>query len=152
MPARTLRAPAELNGVDPGRILFLAGAVSNGDWQAELSQRLAPHLDGWTLVNPRLEDPPRQEDGARSEIAWEFRHLHAADAVLFWLEPPTVCPVSLYELGKVSMTRKPVFLGVHPGFPIKTDIVVQTQLARPDALIVHSLDDLAACVMETLAR
>src|SRR5687768_8291859 len=94
MSARTLKAPAELNGVDPGRILFLAGAVSNGDWQSELIDRLAPHLDGWTLVNPRLEQPPKTEDATRAEIAWEFRHLHDADAVLFWFEPPTPCPIS----------------------------------------------------------
>ena len=152
MPARLLKAPAELNGTDPGRILFLAGAVANGNWQDGLAARLAPHLDGWTLANPRLDDPPRDEAGVRAEIAWEFQHLHRAAAVLFWLEPPTHCPISLYELGKVTMTEKPIFLGVPPDYPCKTDVVIQTQLARPDAVIVHSLDDLTSAVLETLAR
>jgi hypothetical protein len=151
MPARVLKAPAEFNAVHPGRILFLAGAVSNGDWQDPMVRRLAPHLDGWTIVNPRLDDPPKDDAGIREEIAWEYRHLHDADAVLFWLEPPTFCPISLYELGKVTMTEKPLFLGVHPAYDCRTDVVVQTQLARPDAVIVHSLDELAEAVLEHLA-
>ncbi len=152
MSARTLRAPQELNGVDPGSLLFLAGAVSQcPDWQTDLTLRLAPALDGWTLVNPRLDDPPEDPARVEAEIAWEFRHLHAAHAVLFWLCPPTPCPVSLYELGKVSMTDKRLFVGVDPAYPLRADVLVQTRLARPDALVVHSLDDLAACVRETFA-
>ncbi|MCW8138617.1 MAG: nucleoside 2-deoxyribosyltransferase domain-containing protein [Planctomycetota bacterium] len=153
MPARTLRAPAELNGVDPGALLFLAGGVSQcPDWQTDMILRLAPALDGWTLVNPRLARPPRDPAAVEAEIAWEFRHLHGADAVLFWLTPPTPCPVSLYELGKVSMTTKPLFVGVHPEFPLRSDVVVQTRLTRPDARVVDSLDDLAGCVLEALTR
>jgi hypothetical protein len=152
MPARTLRAPQELNGVDPGRLLFLAGGVAQcPDWQADMILRLAPALDGWTLVNPRLDDPPTDPRGVEAEIAWEFRHLHAAHAVLFWLCPPTPCPVSLYELGKVSMTDKRLFVGVDPRYPLRADVLVQTRLARPDALLVGSLDDLAERVREALA-
>lgn len=125
--------------------------MKNGDWQADMVRRLAPHLDGWTLVNPRLDDPPKDEAGIEAEIAWEYRHLHDAHAVLFWLEPPTHCPISLYELGKVTMTEKPLFLGVHPAYDCKVDVVVQTRLARPDAVIVHTLDDLAESVLAALA-
>lgn len=152
MPARTLRAPAELNGVSPGQLLFLAGAV-NGcpPWQDAMSERLAPTLGGWTIVNPRLDDPPQEPDGVQAQIAWEFRHLHAADAVLFWLTPPTPCPISLYELGKVSMTDKRLFVGIDEAYPLRADVVVQTRLARPDALVVGSFDDLAARVLEALA-
>lgn len=153
MPARTLRAPHELNGVDPGRLLFLAGGVAQcPDWQADMILRLEPVLDGWTLINPRLDDPPTDPALVEAEIAWEFRHLHAADAVLFWLCPPTPCPVSLYELGKVSMTDKRLFVGVDPEFPLRADVLVQTRLARPDALVVGSLDDLAERVLVALTR
>jgi hypothetical protein len=153
MPARTLRAPAELNGVHPGQILFLGGAVAAcPDWQTFMSERLAPTLDGWTIVNPRLDAQPEHPDAIQTQIAWEFRHLHAADAVLFWFTPPTPCPISLYELGKVSMTDKRLFVGVDEAYPLRADIMVQTRLARPDALVVGSLDDLAARVMETLAK
>jgi hypothetical protein len=152
MPARVLRAPAELTGVDPGRLLFLAGAVNGCPaWQDAMAERLAPALDGWTIVNPRLEDPPTEPDGVQAQIAWEFRHLHAADAVLFWFTPPTPCPISLYELGKVSMTDKRLFVGIDAAYPLRADVLVQTQLARPDALVVGSLDDLAARVLEALA-
>lgn len=151
MPARTLRAPDELNGVHPGRILFLGGAVAAcPDWQGSMIQRLAPALDGWTIVNPRLDDPPAGPALVQAQIAWEFRHLHAADAVMFWFTPPTPCPISLYELGKVSMTDKRLFVGIDDAYPLRADVMVQTRLARPDALVVGSLDDLAARVLEAL--
>jgi hypothetical protein len=150
LAARIVRALAE-PPADAARVLFLAGGVSAcPDWQADVARRLAPALHGWTIANPRVDDPPTDAEGVEKQIAWEFRHLHAARAVLFWLPPPTPCPISLYELGKVSMTDTPLLVGVHPEFPLRKDVLVQTRLARPDAVLVESLDELVAHALERL--
>jgi hypothetical protein len=82
-------------------------------------------------------------EAAPQQIAWEHHHLRLVDAILFWFPRETLCPIALYELGAWSMTSKPLFLGVHPDYPRRQDIEVQTQLARPDVLVVYSLVDLA---------
>ena len=80
---------------------------------------------------------------AVAQIEWEHRHLHRADALLFWFPCETLCPIALYELGAWSMTGKPLCVGTHPDYPRRLDVEVQTRLARPDIRVVSSLEDLA---------
>lgn len=128
------------------RSLFLGGGVTNcPDWRADLRRA----LDGapWVLLNPRrrrfdVHDP----SASQAQIEWEHRHLQLADAVLFWFCAETLQPITLYELGAWSMTRKPLFVGVHPGYARANDVVIQTRLARPEVRVVDSLDELAVQV------
>ena len=41
------------------------------------------------------------------------------------------------------MTRKPVFVGIHPDYTRRFDLEVQIPKKRPDIKVVYSLDDLA---------
>lgn len=103
------------------------------------------------LLNPRRENfPIHDPTAARRQIDWEHRHLRKASAVSFWFPKETLCPIVLYELGAWSMTDKPIFVGVHPEYPRRRDVEIQTALTRPNVRIVTNLDDLAKMVWRFL--
>ncbi len=128
----------------PERTLFMAGGITGcPDWQLELAALLAD--TEWALLNPRRRNFPQHDPAAvEAQIKWEHAHLRAASAILFWFPSETLCPITLYELGTWSMTDKPLFLGIHPAYPRRLDVEIQTRLVRPEVDIVHSLAALAA--------
>lgn len=141
-----VRAPA--GAPDAGPCLFLAGGISGcPDWQGPLGEQLAAGLPGWTILDPRRELPPEDDAAVAAQVAWEHRHLRRSTAVLFWFPPETLCPITLYELGAMSMTTRPLFVGVDPGYARRRDVLLQTGLARPDVEPVGSLAALAAQVL-----
>jgi hypothetical protein len=140
---RYIEAPAEYDGGDVS--LFLAGGITGcPHWQQEVAG-LLPDTD-LTLLNPRRRAFPADADGATAQIIWEFRHLRKASAILFWFPREALCPIALYELGAWSMTDKPLFVGTHPEYERRHDVVIQTSLARPDVSVSDSLDALARAV------
>lgn len=135
-----IEALDEFDGNGPS--LFLAGGITECvDWQKQVAEILAPLPI--TIVNPRRAQFPMGDPAAATrQIEWEHRHLRKASAILFWFPCETLCPITLYELGAWSMTTKPLFIGTHPDYRRRDDVVIQTRLARPDVQVVHSLDDL----------
>src|SRR5262249_54129317 len=95
-----------------------------------------------------IDDPGAAEE----QIRWEFEHLRKADAILFWFPGETLCPIALYELGAWSMTDKPLFVGTHPAYARRQDVLIQTRLARPDVPVTESLADLAALALSWWSR
>ncbi|MEW6210443.1 MAG: nucleoside 2-deoxyribosyltransferase domain-containing protein [Acidobacteriota bacterium] len=143
---RYIECPDErpLSGGERG--LFLAGGITDcPDWQSRMVDELS--ATRWTLLNPRrksfaIDDPV----AAEFQIRWEHARLREASDILFWFPQEAICPIALYELGAWSMTAKPLFVGVHPLYPRRRDVEIQTALARPDVRIVYSLDELARIV------
>jgi hypothetical protein len=135
---------------DPGRSLFLGGGISGcPDWQREMIYL----LDGidLTILNPRRASFDMSDSSMHvQQIGWEYAHLRIASAILFWFPCETLCPITLYELGAWSMTDKALFIGTHPRYARKDDIIVQTCFVRPDIQVVHSLDALAQRVMDSV--
>lgn len=130
--------------------LFLAGGITDcPDWQSDVLHKLAQlrHSSQLTVLNPRRKNfPIHNPDAATAQIEWEHFHLEAAHAILFWFPCETLCPIALYELGAWSMTQKRLFVGCHPDYKRKADVVIQTQLRRPNVHVVFSLDDLVTKV------
>ncbi|MBC8138460.1 MAG: nucleoside 2-deoxyribosyltransferase domain-containing protein [Fibrella sp.] len=128
--------------------LFLAGGISNcGDWQSEMIALLA--IPDLVLLNPRrdrfdMSDPTVSE----AQIAWEYRYLRQATAVLFWFPPETLCPITLFELGGALERSAPVFVGCHTDYARQSDVRVQISLARPEIRVVSVLADLAKQIQE----
>ncbi|MBC7809361.1 MAG: nucleoside 2-deoxyribosyltransferase domain-containing protein [Akkermansiaceae bacterium] len=136
-----LTAPEEKMIATPS--LFLAGGISDcGDWQSEMIALLAD--SGWSLLNPRREVfDVHDATVSEAQIAWEYRYLRQATAVLFWFPPETLCPITLFELGGALERSAPVFVGCHPNFARRDDVRVQVALRRPAVPVVGSLDTLA---------
>lgn len=122
--------------------IFLAGGISNcNDWQEVAKNLLKPN--NLTVINPRRADFDVNDPNCSAfQIEWEHRHLKLVDAVAFWFPWETLCPITLFELGKVLSTDKDVFVGVHPAYKRKFDIEHQVKLMRPEIRIVNDLEEL----------
>ena len=123
--------------------LFLAGGISGcADWQAELLRML--EKEDLVLLNPRRKHFSSNNRNIEEEqIKWEYDHLRKASAISFWFPKETPCPITLYELGKQSVSDKPLFIGIHPDYRRRRDVEIQTKLVRPEIKIVYSLDELS---------
>lgn len=121
--------------------LFLAGGISNcPDWQVYALEKLAD-VPG-IVLNPRRSgvlDPKE----AVAQITWEYEAFKNVKTILFWFPEETLCPITLFELGRFSHdTSVKLFVGTHPNYQRKVDVVTQLGLARDDVEVVHDLDEL----------
>ncbi|MEI7718356.1 MAG: nucleoside 2-deoxyribosyltransferase domain-containing protein [archaeon] len=123
--------------------LFLAGGISGCKiWQNDLVKLLED--TSLVLINPRRKNFDIKDlTLEKKQITWEYEHLERASAVSFWFPSETVCPITLYELGKISQTDKPLFIGIDRNYTRINDISIQTKLIRPDVKVVYSLEGLA---------
>jgi len=129
--------------------LFLAGGISNcRDWQVEMIKRLSKdaedaEIDNLILINPRRHDfditNPKMSE---QQIEWEYHHLELADGILFWFPYETLCPITLYELGKAAAQEKEIFVGCHPGYVRKFDVEFQLKHLRPEVKVRDNFQDL----------
>ncbi|NJN66578.1 MAG: hypothetical protein HC884_07610 [Chloroflexaceae bacterium] len=127
--------------------LFLAGGISGcADWQNELARMLKD--TSLVVLNPRRGNFSSHDPAvAEAQIRWEHHHLRVADEIAFWFPCETLCPITLYELGAWTMSAKVLYIGTHPDYQRRLDVVIQTRLVRPDISIVHTLADLAAQII-----
>jgi nucleoside 2-deoxyribosyltransferase len=130
--------------------VFLAGTITGAkkDWQKQITESLKSY--DIVVFNPRREKKPEDEEGIREQIEWEQENLRRADLISFWFSEETVAPITLYEYGFWSASKKPIVVGVHPKYPRKFDVEVQTKRARPDIKIVYSLEDLSIGISEEI--
>ncbi len=137
--------------------LFVAGGISNcPEWQKELSAMLED-VDNLTLINPRRSEYDTTNiDLEEEQIKWEYEHLAKADGFIFWFPKETLCPITLFELGKVTglhpVSTKPLFVGTHHDYERKRDIRWQMLLVRPEVHVIHSLGMLSHQVRQYLKR
>jgi hypothetical protein len=128
--------------------IFLAGGISNcSDWQSEVIAKLADK--DVQLINPRRDDfDITNPDMSVEQICWEWEHLHAADAIIFYFAPETVCPITLYELGVHATNLTDIFVTCHPDYVRKLDVEIQLSLARPSVKVHDNIDDMIADVIK----
>jgi hypothetical protein len=130
--------------------LFMAGGITGvPDWQSELLTILERMQCKLSLVNPRRSHfDVKNKAQALEQIRWEYLMLRRCDGVMFWFAAETVQPIVLFELGAHLMVAgKPLFIGIHPDYPRRVDVEVQTSLIRPDLEIVYNLEALAGQVV-----
>lgn len=128
----------------PRHSLFLGGGISCcPDWQEEMVKLLEDvHV---VLVNPRREKfDIDDKEMSTQQIKWEHYHLAHCRSRLFWFPKETLCPITLFELGKFIGEPEPLFVGCHPEYKRKLDVEVQMSLYRQhDCQVSTSLPDLA---------
>jgi hypothetical protein len=144
---KEIRCPDEYdfkNGNIRDDMLFLGGGISScPQWQPEMVELLKD--TDLVLINPRrdnfdITDPTMTEQ----QIKWEYKYLRLSAARLFWFPHETLCPITLFELGKFCERADPLFVGCHPDYKRKIDLEVQLGLGRPwNPEISYSLKDLA---------
>lgn len=147
---RYIEAPDEWDG--SGRSVFLAGGIVGcPPWQNDMVEMLVD--TDLVVLSPRRKNFPIDDpDAAAAQIKWEHHYLRRAGIISFWFPKETLCPIVLYELGAMSMTAKSLVVGVEPGYAREADVRIQTQLVRPDVVIVDTVEELAARVVAMPSR
>lgn len=123
--------------------LFMAGGISNCPlWQNEMLDVLSNNT-GLMVFNPRREffdvnNPEIEEE----QIKWEYYHLSLSDIIMFWFPKETVCPITLYELGRWATSGKKICVGHHPEYSRRNDLRIQLGLIDPSIRITQSFEEL----------
>jgi hypothetical protein len=142
-----VEAPQRYEGA--GRSVFLAGGITGClDWQATATQQLLPHAD---VLNPRRRIYVSGGDEYERQVAWEYSHLRRAGIILFWFADEAIQAIALYELGAFAASDKPIVVGAHPGYPRRTDVVLQLSHARPGLIVHSSLESTIEAVVRAIA-
>ena len=139
---KELKCPGEMDL--SGNSLFLGGGISScPQWQWAMVDLLGE--TDLVLVNPRRNDFDATDPTmTRKQIEWEHKYLARVTARMFWFPSETLCPITLFELGKFIGGPDPLFVGCHPDYQRKADLQIQLELARPqDCEISYSLIELA---------
>lgn len=125
--------------------LFLAGGITNcPNWQASALHLL--QSASWlkaplVVMNPRREDfNVKDPSESERQIKWEHAMLNTADGVFFWFPKDTLCPITLFELGKMAPRGMPLFVGCDPGYQRKKDVEVQLGLIRPEVTVRSTME------------
>lgn len=134
-------------------LVFMAGGITDcPDWQAYYYDLVKDRIpDDFVLVNPRRDNfDVRDPSMSDEQIKWEYKWLQRSSIVSFWFPRETLCPITLFELGKElglqcgPYPRKKIVLGVHPYYKRRVDIETQTALVDPNIEIFYTLEDLSA--------
>lgn len=127
-----LKAPEEIADRFPNnrsKVVFLAGGITKCvDWQNQfinLAEEKSNNEANILFINPRYSDYSYTEEKERLQVIWEAKYMDMADAVLFWFTPPTLNPITLFELGKFINTSKKLFIGIHPNYEKKNNVLSQ---------------------------
>lgn len=144
--ALIIEAPNEIYSVEnyKNTKMFLAGGITNcSDWQSFVISELRD-IENLTIFNPRRKKfPINDPKAAEEQITWEFRHLIETDILFFWFAKGSLNPIVLYEYGAHAMfSERPLIVGIDPEYERKQDVIIQTNLARPNCPIYDSLTDM----------
>lgn len=125
--------------------VFLAGGITAcPDWQVEMKGYLESFDVDAIVFNPRRANFPMDDpSAAKAQIYWEFKALEQSDIISFWFPAATLCPITLFELGK-HLHNQPL-IGIEPGYAREQDIMIQTQLELGiyGVDIVNTVEELA---------
>lgn len=93
-----------------GKKIFLGGSIEMGkakDWQKEIENSFKN--EKVTFFNPRRDDwdssweQTIENDQFRTQVMWELDHLLKCDIALFFIEGTTKSPITLMEIGLLSI-------------------------------------------------
>ena len=127
--------------------VFLAGGITDcPDWQAEMRELLAD--TNLIVLNPRRADfDVRDPENSVKQIRWEHWAMYDADIISFWFPKETLCPITLYELGKQQgRGDKKLVIGIHPDYARRLDVEEQTRLVEVNPDFNYSLVSHAAAI------
>ena len=138
-----------------GPFVFLAGSIEMGkarDWQQEVFEALAD--TELVVLNPRRDDwDSSWEQRAsnpqfREQVEWELAGLERADLIAMYLEPSTMAPISLLELGLHARGGK-IVVCCPEGYWRRGN--VEVVCARYGIALVDTLAELIAAIRTRLA-
>lgn len=88
----------------------------------------------------------------KDQITWEYNHLRRAHVILFWFPAEEIQPISLFELGAWTHVMKLLAIGTHTNYARREDVIIQTELARPELYVFNDLDHTIGSAVFQLAK
>lgn len=139
--------------------IFAAGSIESGtaeNWQKVLADELReedviifnPRRDAWDPSWKQSIDNPQFAE----QVNWELEHIEKADLVVMFLQPGTMSPVSLLELGLVAAAprgNKDIIVYCPDGFWRKGNVDIVCK--RYGLSQASSMDDLIHQVKRIIA-
>lgn len=125
--------------------IFLGGGISDcPDWQSYFISKLNDKVNDYVIYNPRRSDfNISDKEQSKIQIKWEHEHLEDASIIVFWFPRQTLCPITLFELGKYCRDMdKTLIIGCHPYYKRRLDVIEQMKLVRPDVIVHDGIDDM----------
>lgn len=124
------------------KLHYMAGTVSDDDWQSELFQLLVKHQMpmGWDIMNPR---PDKKSKDLRKDVKWQYEGQVFCHMISFWFPKSGDPSPTILELGRWTCYEKPLIVGVEKGFDLEKFITQNLSYTNKDLQIKHSLDELA---------
>lgn len=121
--------------------VFLAGGITGcPDWQAVAIEMLADQ-DKLLVMNPRRDDFDVSDlNMTKHQVDWEFRHINYANCMLFWFPRDTLCPITLFELGKIVGANRNLVVGAHPDYKRRIDLIEQLSHTHPHHTLHTTLE------------
>lgn len=150
--AKVIVAPEIYTPKDNETSLFLGGGITDcPDWQAKLIELLKDTPD-LVMYNPRRKNFPIDDPNASKEqITWEHDYLQEVDILVFWFSKGSLNPIVLYELGRYgNSSERMLFVGMDKEYKRSQDVLIQTELDRPEVEVVYSLEDLSIQILNGL--
>lgn len=145
--SRVVQSPENLDAAGGLPVLYLGGtSASDTNWQAEAIKHLS--AEQVIIVNPRRERAPTDKPSVLTQIAWQRRHLWAADFGLFWFEGPHPDPLGLMELGEVLLSSLHIALGMPEDYPLRDEICANVADVVPDLVIHHDLRETVSAAVQ----
>jgi len=151
------RSPDPLPWVFFSQSIFVAGGISDcPNWQDDMVALI--DSERYDVVNPRREGGfDRTGETAKEQIAWEYQALSHIENCIFWFPKETLCPITLFELGKMleKAYKDPAIklaIGWHPEYARAFDLGVQIGLMNMKKQIIHAApgwDELCTAVKTT---
>jgi hypothetical protein len=109
-----IKPPSEIVIPKGNKSVFLAGSIEMGvaiDWQTQIINSFNDE-DNITFLNPRRNDwdsswkQDISNNQFRWQVQWELEGLETADLIVLYLQPGTMSPISLLELGLFAKDHK----------------------------------------------
>lgn len=146
-----IQSPNESNS--NGLKVFLAGGISNCiNWQNQIceklitEQKLTDINKNVIIFNPRCKEIPKEEP----QVKWEYEKLKDADIIGFWFSYGSLNPITLFEYGSHIKSNIIIVVGCHTNYERKTNVIIQTKLARPEIEVQHNFENFYNKLVDTI--
>jgi len=140
--------------------IFLGGSIEMNfakEWQIELTQKLSTYNFDIRILNPRRDDYDAGQKQSidnpyfKEQVTWELDGLDRADLIVMYLQPDTLSPISMMEIGLYINTldwNKQMIICTPNGFWRRGNIEILVDRFPFHCILVDSLQELEKMIIE----
>jgi hypothetical protein len=140
--------------------IFLGGSIEMNfakEWQIELTQKLSSYNFDIRILNPRRDDYDAGQKQSidnpyfKEQVTWDLDGLDRADLIVMYLQPDTLSPISMMEIGLYINTldwNKQMIICTPNGFWRRGNIEILVDRFPFHCKLVDKFEDLESMIIE----